>query len=156
MNMRNILMALVVIQVGLTGCVRRCCVKADYIKNASGVVKSADWSAMETVTVSLKEFSFSPSKIVFKKNTPYKLEIRNDGTVKHYFTAGAFFKAVATRKVQSNSDGEIKAPYFTALEVFPGRSLDFYFIPVKAGTYDLTCTIEGHAEKGMTGHVVIE
>lgn len=156
MKLRNFIVGLMMISLGLAGCARRYCVRADYIKNASEIVKAADWSTMETVSVSLTEFAFSPSKIVFRKNQPYKLEIRNDGTVKHYFTSEEFFKAIATRKVQSNSDGEIKAPYFTAIEIFPGRSLDLYFIPVKKGTYNLKCTIKGHAEKGMKGHIVIE
>jgi uncharacterized cupredoxin-like copper-binding protein len=86
----------------------------------------------------------------------YKLEIQNKGKAKHYFTAEGFFKAIATRKLQSNADGEIKAPYFLALEVFPGRSLDLYFIPVTKGTYKLHCTISGHEEKGMHGSIVIE
>lgn len=53
-------------------------------------------------------------------------------------------------------DGEIKAPYLTAVEVFPGRSIDLYFVPVSQDTYELTCTIKGHAEMGMAGHVVVE
>jgi uncharacterized cupredoxin-like copper-binding protein len=57
---------------------------------------------------------------------------------------------------QSNADGEIKAPYFSALEVFPGRSLDLYAVPGKKGTYKLHCTIEGHEGKGMHGTIVIE
>lgn len=129
---------------------------AEYVKDALQRVKAADWSAMETVSVYQSEFAFSPSELVFRVGTPYKLQIINKGTTKHYFTAEEFFKAIATRKVQSNTDGEIKAPYFTALEVFPGRSLDLYFIPVKKGSYDLKCTIEGHVDKGMVGHIMIE
>ena len=132
------------------------CSTADYVVDAGGRVSAADWSQMSTVTVLLQEYSFTPSNLSFRAGVPYKLEIVNNGTSKHYFTAAAFFKAIATRKVQSNADGEIKAPYFLALEVFPGRSLDLYFIPVKRGCYPLLCTIEGHAEHGMTGSIVIE
>ena len=62
---------------------------------------------------------------------------------------------IATRKVQS-ADGEIKAPYFSAIEVFPGHSLDLYFIPVNKGDYKVTCTIKGHAEKGMVGNILVK
>jgi len=130
--------------------------EADYVENAAQIVKGTDWSKMQTVTVKIKEFTFNPHTLRFKKDAPYKLEIKNVGTEKHYFTATAFFKAVASRKMQSNTDGEIKAPYFTALEVFPGRQLDFYFVPVKKGSYYLLCTIEGHEEQGMHGKIVIE
>ena len=132
------------------------CIREDYVKDAPARVKAADWSKMQTTTVTLAEYSYSPSTLMFKSGVPYKLQIVNKGKTKHYFTATEFFKAVATRKVQSNADGEIKAPYFTALEVFPRRSLDFYFIPVREGSYDLMCTIEGHAEEGMVGKIIIE
>ena len=127
-----------------------------YIKDAEERVKQADWSKMETITVELSEFSFSPKDLIFKIGMPYKLEIRNTGSIKHYFVSEKFYKAIATRKVQSYSDVEIKASYFKAIEVFPGRSLDLYFIPVLKGTYDLKCTIKGHAEKGMIGTVSIK
>ena len=128
----------------------------NYVLNSKEIVKSADWSKMETIRVELDEFSFSPSEIVFAKDVPYKIEIANKGTVKHYFVADKFFRSIATRKVQSNADGEIKAPYFSALEVFPGRSLDLYFVPVEIGEYFLECTIEGHADQGMTGKIIIQ
>lgn len=132
------------------------CSAADYVVDAAVRVKAADWSQMKTVTVRLREYSFSPSNLSFRAGIPYKLQIVNNGTGKHYFTAAEFFKAIATRKVQSNADGEIKAPYLLALEVFPARSLDLYFIPVKKGRYPLLCTIEGHADHGMTGYIVVE
>lgn len=132
------------------------CAGVDYVRDAPERVKAVDWSKMETVQVSLSEYTFSPSTLVFQDGIPYKLEIMNEGTMKHYFTAENFFKAIATRKIQSNTDGEIKAPYFTEIEVFPGRSLDLYFIPVKKGSYDLLCTIEGHAGKGMVGQIRID
>ena len=138
------------IVLGLGGCCRK------YVCDADKRVKAADWSKMETISVGLAEYAFSPSELAFTAGTPYKLQIKNKGTMKHYFVSEKFFRAIATRKLQSNADGEIKAPYFTAIEVFPGRSLDLYFIPVIKGSYQLLCTIEGHAEKGMVGQIKIE
>ena len=132
------------------------CATVDYVADAEVRVKAADWSKKETVSVVLTEYSYTPSTLDFKAGVPYKLEIQNKGTVKHYFTAQDFFKSIATKKVQSKADGEIKAPYFSALEVFPGRSLDIYFVPVKKGTYKFHCTIEGHEAQGMHGTIVIE
>jgi len=132
------------------------CATVDYVADAKTIVGATDWNNMKTVPVVLKEYSFTPSTLYFKANVPFKLQIQNEGTVKHYFTAEGFFKAIATRKVQSNADGEIKAPYFSALEVFPGRSLDMYFIPVTKGTYKLLCTNTGHEAQGMYGTIVIE
>ncbi|MFQ6672714.1 MAG: hypothetical protein ACE5KY_05390 [Candidatus Tectimicrobiota bacterium] len=128
----------------------------DYVRDAPERVKAADWSTMKTVRVTLKEYAFSPSTLVFQAGLPYKLVITNEGTMKHYFTAEAFFKAIATRKVQS-TDGDVKAPYFRAIEVYPGRSMELYFIPVKTGLYnELRCTIPGHTGLGMRGQIQIE
>lgn len=138
---------------GLSGCGHH---QAWHVRDAAERVRAADWSKMETVTVALSEFSFNPQTLVFRRDVPYKLVIENKGTKPHYFTAESFFKAIATRKLQSNIDGEVKAPYFTAIEVYPGRSLDLYFIPVKPGTHDLLCTMIGHADKGMRGEIRIE
>jgi uncharacterized cupredoxin-like copper-binding protein len=127
-----------------------------YVRDAADRVKAADWTKMETVTVTMTDFAFNPASIVFRQGVPYKLVIENKGVQKHYFTAEEFFRAIATRKLQSNIDGEVKAPYFSAIEVYPGRTLDLYFIPVKTGNYHLICTVEGHADMGMKGDIRIE
>jgi uncharacterized cupredoxin-like copper-binding protein len=129
---------------------------AGYVRDAADRVKTVDWSKMETVTVTMTDFAFNPAAIVFRQGVPYKLVIENKGVQKHYFTAEEFFRAIATRKLQSNTDGEVKAPYFSAIEVYPGRTLDLYFIPVKTGSYHLICTVEGHAGMGMKGEISIE
>lgn len=129
---------------------------AMHVRDAADRVKAADWSKMEMVTVTMNDFSYNPAALTFRQGVPYKLVIENKGSQKHYFTAENFFRAIATRKLQSNSDGEVKAPYFSAIEVYPGRSLDLYFVAVKPGTYPLVCTIEGHADMGMKGEIRIE
>lgn len=148
MNVRRF-MVLVVFTVLLAGCA-----ELNYVRDSAERITAADWSKMKTVEVTLGEFSFTPSTFTFERDVPHKLVIRNTGSVKHYFTAATFFRAIATRKAQT-TDGEIKAPYFSAIEVFPGRSVDLYFVPVNAGSYGLECTITGHAEQGMTGAIVI-
>lgn len=131
------------------------CAEIQYVKDASEKVKVADWSKMQTITVSLTEYKFTPSELSFKKNIPYRLILKNEGKEKHYFVSESFFRSIALRKVQT-TDGEVKAPYITAVEVYPEKSIEIYFVPDKAGTYDLICTIEGHAEKGMKGKIEIK
>jgi uncharacterized cupredoxin-like copper-binding protein len=129
----------------------------DYIENASEIVKATDWKQMKTITVSMSEFNYEPEVLRFKAGQPYKLELKNGGEKKHYFTAPGFFKAIATRKVQSNADGEVKAPYFLALEMMAdGGQLDLYFVPVTKGEYPVYCTIDDHKDEGMHGTIVIE
>lgn len=115
---------------------------------------AADWSRMETVTVTLSEFAFFPSPVLLKEGVPTKLIIRNAGKEHHYFVSEDFFNNVATRKVQS-SDGEVKAPRFTAIEVYAGRTIEWFLIPMKKGTFGLLCTVKGHAEHGMKGTIEV-
>lgn len=129
----------------------------DYIRDASKIVAEADWNNQRTVTVELNEYRYTPQTLRLKAGTPYKLELVNRGRTKHYFTAPEFFRAIATRKVQSNHDGEIKAPYFTALEMMAnGGQLDLYFVPVRKGSYQVNCTLPGHTDQGMVGTLIIE
>jgi uncharacterized cupredoxin-like copper-binding protein len=114
----------------------------------------ADWSKVETVTVTMTEYAFSPSPIILKEGVPTRLVLKNAGKEAHYFVAEQFFKMIATRKVQG-SDGEIKAPYFTAVEVYPGKMLEWFFVPAQKGVYDLLCTVKGHAEHGMKGKIEV-
>ena len=76
------------------------------------------------------------------------------GTKKHYFTTEEFYQSVAFRKAQDSS-GEIKAPYFKAVEIFPGEQADLYLIPTKEGTYDSICTIAGHIKAGRHGQIAV-
>lgn len=160
--MRNIRIALaaVLAAVVVSGCNHGGGVKeqqADYITNASEIVKAADWKTMQTVRVEMTEHEYYPMDLVFKAGQPYKLELVNVGEKKHYYTAPEFFKAIASRKVQSNKDGEIKAPYFLALEMMAeGGQLDLYFVPVTKGKYEVFCTIDDHREQGMEGSITIE
>ena len=87
---------------------------------------------METVTVTMTEYAFSPSTVVLKAGAPTRLVLKNAGKEAHYFVAEQFFKAIATRKIQG-SDGEIKAPSFTAVEVYPGKTLEWFLVPAAKG-----------------------
>ena len=126
----------------------------NWVQNAGDLVSAADWDSMQTVRVEMDEFSFGPVTLAFEAGKPYKLEIVNVGVEKHYFTAEEFYRSVAFRKVQDSS-GEIKAPYFKAIEIFPGEQADLYFIPTRIGDYDSTCTITGHDKAGMFGTITV-
>lgn len=116
---------------------------------------SADWTKMETVTVTMNEHSFSPFIVPLKAGVPTKLVLRNEGKEHHYFVADRFFRTIATRKVQA-SDGEVKAPSITAVEVYAGKTMEWYIVPMERGTFDVLCTVKGHAEKGMKGTIEVQ
>ncbi len=125
-----------------------------YVANASDFVDAADWDAKKTVTIELSEFAFTPKDITLEAGQPYILELVNVGDVKHEFTAEDFFRTVATRKTET-AESEVKVPYFTEIEVFAGKSVELFLIPLIPGTYDLVCEIEGHYEAGMFGTITV-
>lgn len=129
----------------------------DYVRNAKEYVDKADWNKLETVTVTITEHDYAPRDIVFKAGKPYKVELKNAGEKDHYFTAPEFFRSVAWRKAMVNKQAEIKAPYFTAVEILKkGGQLDLYFVPVHKGKFQVYCTIDDHREKGMEGSLAID
>lgn len=129
----------------------------DPVADAAAIVKAADWKQMKTVTVTMTEHSYAPQDLRLVAGQPYKLVMKNSGEKDHYYTAPEFFKAIATRKAMVPKQAEIKAPYFTALEVLKnGGELELYFVPVTKGRYPVYCTIDDHREQGMEGSVIIE
>jgi uncharacterized cupredoxin-like copper-binding protein len=113
--------------------------------------------------------AFHPNKLRFETGKLYKLVLKNPSAEPHYFTSHAFTQMIYTRKVQVTQmrDGkpstlaEFKGA-IREIEVYPGASTEWWFVPVAAGRVtDLRCGIVGadgktHADLGMTGEIVIE
>ncbi|MBI2313116.1 MAG: cupredoxin domain-containing protein [Betaproteobacteria bacterium] len=130
---------------------------AAYVKDSDQIVKAADWSKMTPVTVELYDYGYTPRDLKLKANQPYRITLKNNGSKDHYYTAPEFYKAVATRKAMVNKYAEIKAPYFSAIEVLKnGGSIDLYVVPVAKGTYKVWCQIDDHEEKGSVGSITVE
>ena len=96
---------------------------------------------------------FQPNDLAFESGKLYKLALENPSADKHYFTAINFANAVWTRKVQT-ADMEVKG-VITEVEILPGGSAEWFFVPIKAGEYTLECTIAGHADAGMVGTITV-
>jgi uncharacterized cupredoxin-like copper-binding protein len=131
-----------------------------YLENGGEFVdaatKAKTWDAAEAskVKVELNEMSFTPKNLTFEAGKPYVIELVNKGKVKHEFTAGQFFRSVATRKAESESS-EVKVPFFTEIEVLAGKTVELFVIPIMPGTFELLCEIEGHREAGMEGTITV-
>ncbi len=114
------------------------------------------------------EHRFVPAELNFEAGKLYKLVIHNPSPHPHYFSSPSFAEKVFTRKVQvaQPSDpgkriAEVKGST-REVEVYPGGSLEWWFVPVAAGTItDLHCHVKDkdgitHADKGMTGTIRIQ
>ncbi|MFQ5775636.1 MAG: plastocyanin/azurin family copper-binding protein [Kiloniellaceae bacterium] len=100
------------------------------------------------------ELVFSPNALSFETGKLYKLVVTNPSPYKHYFSALRFATAVWTRKVETEG-AEIKGAV-REIELKPGGSAEWFFVPVQAGTFNLKCTIPGHAEAGMVGKITVK
>ncbi len=91
--------------------------------------------ALQTVQVSEKEFSITPSTINLPKTGTYAFQITNNGTITHAF------------EIEGNGV-EAKSPH-----IQPGQSATLTVKLSKKGSYDAYCPIDGHRSKGMQAKV---
>ena len=99
------------------------------------------------------ELKFFPNTIQLQTGTPYKLLLDNPSPDKHYFTAKDFADASWTKKVQAGKV-EVKGAIHE-LELKPGAEAEWVLTPMKTGTYELHCSIKGHASAGMVGEITV-
>lgn len=125
-----------------------------YLQNGKDFVDAAKWDAAPKVQVVLGEMFFTPKNLTLEAGKPYVIELANKGKVKHEFSAGKFFRSVATRKVE-NSGSEVKVPFFTEVEVKAGKSVELLVIPTVPGSFEMLCEIKGHREAGMEGTITV-
>jgi len=139
------------------------------------VMAGGDLSKQDPIVVNLslgkdgvEKHKFYPDKLTFETGKLYKLVLHNPSDSKHYFTSLAFAAKVWTRKVQVMDDigpgakqiGEIKGA-IREIEVYPGGTTEWWFVPVATGAAEYTCSIKdknddkSHTEKGMKGKVRI-
>lgn len=99
------------------------------------------------------ELRFEPDDLEFEAGKKYKLILDNPSGSKHYFTAKDFADAIWTQKVEAGNV-EVKGAIHE-LELKPGAVAEWVFVPLKAGTFELHCSIAGHSEAGMVGSLTI-
>jgi uncharacterized cupredoxin-like copper-binding protein len=97
--------------------------------------------------------TFTPDHLTFKTGSRYQLNLQNNSPTKHYFTAKDFADAIWSQKVDAGNV-EVKGAIHE-LELRPGSHAEWMFIPLRAGTYSLHCTVPGHTEAGMVGTLEI-
>jgi len=102
----------------------------------------------------LGKSGFFPNKLTFETGKLYSLSLHNPSNKAHYFTSLAFANSVWSRKVQHAAMEEKGA--ISEIEVFPGHTAQWFFVPVQAGTFELHCKKKGHREAGEIGQIVIK
>lgn len=109
-----------------------------YPTTQSNTTSPIPTSKSETVKIALEgnEFAFTPATITVKKGQPVELTFKNVGKFPHNFSISDL--SVQTKTIQ------------------PGQSDVVTFTPDKTGSFTYTCTVPGHADKGMKGTLIVE
>ncbi len=147
---------------------------AAVILSPVAAIAGGDLSKQDPITVRIdlgkdgvEQHKFYPDKLTFETGKLYKLVVHNPSNSKHYLTSMGFAHKVWTRKVQVMDDlgegaktiGEIKGA-INEIEIYPGGTAEWFFVPVATGTAKMTCGIKdkdgkAHSENGMHGTITI-
>lgn len=115
-----------------------------------------------------KKRLFHPDRIVLEAGKRYTLVINNPSMEVHEFDAPGLVAAAWSSSVKVLDDfGAAAYPIANVvgkpaeIKVFPGGSVEWTFVPVVAGSYDLLCDVldqsgKTHTETGMKGVIVVK
>ena len=102
----------------------------------------------KTITIRLSNFDFVPDQFRLRVGVPVHLQLVNDSSGGHDFSAPAFFAASTVQAGSVPSDGAIAVPSKATVELT--------VVPRSPGTYKLECTHFMHALFGMTGAIIVD
>lgn len=133
--------------------------------SAAPTLAAGDLTRQESIEIRLQlgtpagELNITPNELELETGKLYKLVLNNPGPAPHYFTSPLLSGAVFTRKVQVNGSdakaiGEVKG-LVSEIEVFPGGTVEWWFVPVKTGSGEMRNSLPGKTEQGLAGKVGI-
>jgi plastocyanin len=107
---------------------------------SGGNSSQAGGSALQTIQISEKEYSFNPSTITVPKPGTYAFEVTNKGTITHAFVIE-----------ESGSEGsEAKTG-----DIQPGSRKTVKFTFEAGKRYEMYCPVDGHKAEGMAGTIAV-
>lgn len=107
-----------------------------------------DWTRAKQIDDVVTEYKFTPSRLVFRAGTAYRLHLANRGREVHEFTAPEFFATVELR------DAAPLNVERTEIVLQPGEQKDLYFVARQPGYFRLFCS--DHDWAGMTGEIDVK
>jgi plastocyanin len=115
---------------------------------AGELIGTAQAAQPAVATVQLANFSFNPAQLNLRANTPTVLQLRNDASGGHNFSAPAFFAAA---RIDPASAALVRGG---KVEI-PGHSTVQIALTPAAGQYPLKCSHTLHAAFGMKGTIIV-
>ena len=92
---------------------------------------------LQTIQISEKEYSLTPSTVTVSKTGTYDFRVSNNGTIAHAL------------EIEGNGVEEKTG------DIQPGASATLRATLYKDGSYDLYCPIDGHRSQGMKGTLTV-
>lgn len=103
--------------------------------------------ASAEVSMSMAEFSFTPSTVSAPAGAEITINLTNDGTVDHNWVLMA-----AGYTAEPPFSEEDQAHVLQEYRLAPGEEQTVTFTaPAEAGDYQVVCSVPGHLEAGMQG-----
>ncbi|MBI5031954.1 MAG: cupredoxin domain-containing protein [Chloroflexi bacterium] len=108
-------------------------------------------------TIQVNEFSFQPATIEVSVGQPVKLTLQNKGSVEHDWSIQKI-PVIDVKEIgqsEHNMGGSSTKPDLH-MSAKNGKSAELEFMPTRAGTYQILCTVAGHKEAGMVGTLIVK
>jgi uncharacterized cupredoxin-like copper-binding protein len=96
-------------------------------------------AVVQTIQISEKEYSLTPSTVTLSKPGTYAFEVTNDGQITHAFTVE-----------QSGEGDEAESG-----DIDPGSSKTVKFTFSAGKHYEMYCPVDGHKAQGMAGTISV-
>jgi len=111
-----------------------------YIQNFSSNTDMDVKSDVQTISVDVKEFKFTPSEIQIKPGK-VKFVVTNSGVGPHEFLV--------------YESGKMASPIVAIKNIASGQTKESDVVEMEAETYEMGCHLPGHFEAGMKGSVIV-
>ncbi len=130
---------------------------------------------VQQVTITMRDFSYSPSRVTLVAGVPAEITLVNKGKVAHEFMVYTMPKSMGMMGGEQGHEWVEKTNYFhmvsvsvtggkvrrhqgdfMELNVPAGKSATLRFTPQKKGTFEMGCMIENHYEAGQHGVLIVK
>jgi plastocyanin len=114
---------------------------------------SEEAAVVEPVSINVSgndSFVFDPATVTVKTGQEVTLNFDNEGALQHSWV----LVRNSTEAVEATDEDAVQG--ITTGPVESGETNSITFVAPAAGTYQIVCTIAGHAVGGMVGELIVE
>ena len=127
----------------------------------------------QKVTITMKDFSFTPARVTLQAGVPAEIVLVNKGKVEHeflvyetpkrkvsdwdeYAMANTYFKNMGEVEGEFEGLGAVAGSSIFEVKVLQGKRAELKFTPNRKGTFEIGCHVQGHYEAGMKAVLVVK